>query len=247
MLYYQRNPNTANRTGHRMPTERRNTGKRLQFLQQAFSEVRKKSLTKPQSCAKIEKSHKRAGTGHRMPTESLASLAFPTKSPLSEIRNGCRLSVPTLPGFGRDVRPSTIERIQTHCNSVTIGEDFNSVGLARGKCVELTKNLSLIQCVRIADEKRGCPASHRRPFVGTIEELLNQRKGWFNHGESVPNGCICHAQWLGYLSARWRVYASSVRKKNTLPGSKIGESPVIVGGVSNHSVALKVRQCNSRL
>lgn len=95
-----------------------------------------------------------------MPTESLASLAFPTKSPLSEIRNGCRLSVPTLPGFGRDVRPSTIKRIQTHCNSVAIGEDFNSVGLARGKCVELTKNLSLIQCVRIADEKRGCGTGH---------------------------------------------------------------------------------------
>lgn len=54
------------------------------------------------------------------------------------------------------VRPSTIERIQTHCNSVAIGKDSNSVGLARGKCVELTKNLSLIQYVRIADEKRGC-------------------------------------------------------------------------------------------
>lgn len=36
-------------------------------------------------------------------------------------------------------------------------------------CVDPTKNLSLIQCVRIADEKRGCPAGHRRPILGTIE------------------------------------------------------------------------------
>ena len=49
-----------------------------------FRKNRKKFLTKPQSCAKIEKSHKRARTGHRVPTESLASLAFPTKPTLSE-------------------------------------------------------------------------------------------------------------------------------------------------------------------
>lgn len=136
MLYYPRNPNTANRTGHRMPTERRNAQKGLQFLQQAKSEVRKKFLTKPQSCAKIEKSHKRAGTGHRMPTESLASLAFPTKS-LSEVRKSVvgypfRLDTDSVKMY---VHPPSSAR-KTHCNSVAVGKDFNSVGLARGKCAE---------------------------------------------------------------------------------------------------------------
>ena len=117
------------------------------------------------------------------------------------------LSVPTLPGFGRDVRPSIIERIPTHCNSVAIGKDFNSVGLARGKCAEnYAKGLPFRYgvCLGITvgkgQETARCVSEHSRPL--SIEELLNQRKGWFNHGESVPTGCICHAQWLGYLSAR---------------------------------------------
>lgn len=35
-----------------------------------------------------------------------------------------------------NVRPSTLERTQSACNSVAVGKDFNSVGLARGKCAE---------------------------------------------------------------------------------------------------------------
>lgn len=76
-------------------------------------------------------------------------------------------------------------------------------------------------------ETAGCVSEHGRKL--SIEKLSNQRKGWSNDGESVPSGYICHASKLGYLSAGGRVYAPGDSAKTLW--SKIGEIPVIVGGI----------------
>lgn len=110
------------------------------------------------------------------------------------------------------VRPSTIERTQSACNSVAVGKDSNSVGQACGKCVEtMQKGFAnrFAVCPGITaskgQETAGCVSEHGRKLL--IEKLSNQRKGWSNNGESVPNGYICHASKLGCLSAGRRVYA----------------------------------------